>query len=118
MLIDMTEHGSYHPYGPLGLPFNAQSPQPHLVQIPYIYRGGRWQLVPKKDQSAAKPNKVSGAKLTSCGVELLKIVDVEPLPAFTDKLKKHFSRSGYQMVRSRLLVSSLAVSTAWSGNCA
>ena len=72
VLIDMTEHGllhsdysSNHPYGPLGLPFNARSPQAHLVQRPFIHQGARWQLIPKTDPKGAKPMKVSGAKLTS-----------------------------------------------------
>ena len=108
VLIDMTENGllhsdynSSHPYGPLGVPFDAQSPQAHLVQFPLIHQGNRWQLIPKTDRKAAKPIRVSGAKLTSCGVELLKIVDIEHLPDFTDKLAGHFSQSGYQMARSR-----------------
>lgn len=108
VLIDLTENGllhpdynSYHPYGPLGVPFNAQSPQAHLFQIPIIHQGGRWHLIPNTDTKAAKPIEVHGAKLTSCGVELLKIVDIDHLPDFTEKLARHFSKSGYQMVRSR-----------------
>ena len=110
VLIDLTENGLLHsdynsnyPYGPLGVPFDAQTPQAHLVQFPFIHQGQWWQLIPKTDPKAAKPIRVSGAKLTSCGVELLKIVDIEHLPDFTDKLAKHFSPSGYQMARSRKL---------------
>lgn len=106
VLIDLTEngllhsdYGSYHPYGPLGLPFD--SPEARLAQVPFIHQGTSWHLVPEKDPMEAKPIKVTGAKLTSCGVELLKIVDIEHLPEFTDKLTGHFSQSGYQMVRSR-----------------
>lgn len=108
VLIDLTENGllhseynSSHPYGPLGVPFDARSPQAHLAQMPFIHQGEEWQLIPKTDPKAAEPIWVFGAKLTSCGVELLKIVDIEPLPDFTDKLASHFSQSGYQMVRSR-----------------
>lgn len=55
--------------------------------------------------SQDKPNgseaKVSGAKLASCGVELLKIVDVGDWPEIADKSARHFSQPGCQMVRSR-----------------
>ena len=45
----------------------------------------------------ASPLNVAGAKLTSCDVELIKIVNIEPLPDFTAKLREHFSQAGYQM---------------------
>ena len=107
VLTDLTEngfvhsdYGSYHPYGPLGLPFDAQRPLQRVVQIPFTHQGATWVLIPKGDLDKAQPLKVQGAKLTSCGVELLKIVDIESLPDLTEKLVEHFSQSGYQMVRS------------------
>ena len=107
VLTDMTENGllhtdyrSYHPYGPLELHSNAQSLLPPNVQIPFVHQSAMWMLMPKENPQQAKPVRVSGAKMTSCGVELLKIVDIEPLPDFTAKLVGHFSQSGYQMVRS------------------
>ena len=108
VLIDMTEsgllhsdYGCQHPYGPLGLPFSAQSPQRHLVQIPFVHQSAKWQLIPKANPKEWKPLGVVGAKLTSCGVELLKIVDIEDLPNFTAKLSNHFEQSGYQMSRAQ-----------------
>lgn len=108
VLTDMTEnglihsdYGSRHPYGPLGLHADAQSRLPPNVQIPFVHQNAMWMLMPKANPEQAKPVQVTGAKMTSCGVELLKIVDIEPLPDFTDKLVGHFSQSGYQMVRSR-----------------
>ena len=107
VLTDLTEngfvhsdYGSYHPYGPLGLPFDAQRPLQSITQVPFTHQGVTWALIPKKNVDKAQSLRVKGAKLTSCGVELLKIVDVESLPDFTQKLVGHFSQSGYQMVRS------------------
>lgn len=107
VLTDLTENGfvhpdynSYHPYGPLGLPFDDHRPLQSMVQIPFTHQGATWVLIPKENVDKAQSLKVHGAKLTSCGVELLKIVDIESLPNFTKKLVEHFSRSGYQMVRS------------------
>lgn len=70
------------------------------VQMPFAHQGAMWELIPKADIEKATPVMVVGAMLTSCGVELLRIVDIEPLPEFTSKLKAHFSQSGCQMVRS------------------
>lgn len=92
-----TDYGSRHPYGPLGLPTDARQP---LLQIPFAHQGTMWMLIPKAGPEKANSVQVTGAKLTSCGVELLKIVDLEPLPDFTAKLAQHFSQSGFQMVQS------------------
>lgn len=107
VLTDMTEnglvhsdYGSQHPYGPLELHSGALSPLPPNFQVPFVHQSAMWKLTPKANPQQAKPVRVAGAKMTSCGVELLKIVDIEPLPDFTAKLVGHFSQSGYQMVRS------------------
>ncbi len=106
VLIDLTENGLVHPdyrcshpYGPFELPSGARQSYQPVPQIPFLHQGNMWVLIPKTDQKKPKPIKVEGAKLTSCCVELLKIVDMEPLPGFTDKLKAYFSQSEYQMVR-------------------
>lgn len=94
VLIDLTEnalvhsdYGCSHPYGP-----------PSSHQFPFFHQGKSWMLIPSENSSGAKPLKVVGAKFTSCGVELLKIVDVEPLPDFTSRLEKYFLNEGYRMV--------------------
>ena len=106
ILIDMTENGlihpdyrCYHPYGPLELASGEKPPLPFNVQIPFAHQGAMWVLIPTADVEKARSLKVPGAKLTSCGVELLKIVDIESLPNFTTKLVEHFSQSGYRMVQ-------------------
>ena len=106
VLTDLTENGllhtdysSYHSYGPLDMPADArQSLGP--IQIPFAHQDAMWMLIPKADTKKATSLRVTGARLTSCGVELLRIVDMEPLPEFTSNLVAHFSQSGYQMVRS------------------
>ena len=45
-----------------------------------------------------KSVRVSGAAFTAAGRELLKVVDIEPMPAFTERLKAHFAKSKYQMI--------------------
>ncbi len=101
VLIQLTEnglvhpdYGSYHHYGPLDLPLQVQQ----TYQIPFVHQEAMWVLEPNSEKNV--PVRVAGAKFTSCGVELLKIVDIDPLPIFTAKLVSHFSKSGYRMVRS------------------
>ena len=54
----------------------------------------------KSFQAALKVKsvRVSGAAFTAAGRELLKVVDIEPMPAFTERLKAHFAKSKYQMI--------------------
>ena len=109
VLLDLTENGlvhgdynSYHPYGPLGLESSSKQftqPMPSkVIQIPFFHQNTRRMLLHKNNQ--AQPINVTGAKFTSCGVELLNIVDIETLPNFTKRLEGHFSHLGYQMVQS------------------
>ena len=105
VLTDLTENGLVHSdynsrqsYGPLELPPAAQQHFPDGFQMPFAHQGTMWVLVPQ-GQKKAKPVGVDGAQFTSCGVELLKIVDIESLPDFTAKLVRHFAKSGYQMVQ-------------------
>lgn len=106
VLMDLTENGllhmdfgSYHPYGPLDPPSDARQ-RLGAFQIPFAHQDAMWALIPKADIKNATSLRVVGAQLTSCGVELLRIADIEPLPEFTSKLVAHFLQSGYQMVRT------------------
>ena len=106
-LTDLTEnglihpdYGSWHPYGPLDLGGQAHQPRRLNPQIPFVHQSSMWMLVPMDNSKEATQMKVAGAQFTSCGTELLRIVDVEPLPEFTEKLTAYFSKSGYNMIRS------------------
>ena len=108
VLTDLTENGllhpdynSYQPYGPLDLPGPVRQQLGPLTQIPFAHQDAMWTLVPKAGIEKAASCRVVGAQLTSCGVELLRIVDIEPLPNFTTKLVEYFSQLGYHMVRSQ-----------------
>lgn len=97
------DYGSRYPYGPLGLPSDAYQLLRLVTQIPFAHQGAMWMLVQKSDVEKTAPFRVTGAQLTSCGVELLQIVDIETLPDFTVKLVGYFAQSGYQMTSGELL---------------
>ena len=105
VLLDLTENGlvhpdynCYHEYVPIELPFDPTKAKRPISSIRIVHQNSMWDLIPKEEKGP-EPLRVTGAKLTTCGVELLRIVDVEPLPSFTMKLEAHFSQSGHRMVK-------------------
>ena len=50
------------------------------------------------DELGVKSVRVAGAAFTTAGRELPKVVDIERMPEFTERLKAHFAKSKYEMV--------------------
>ena len=98
------EYNSYMQYGPIHeritagvqLPPNVQIPP--NTQIPFRHQGKLWQLLGTSDATRVKSIRVVGAAFTTAGRELLEIVDIDPMPEFTTRLKDHFAKSNYEMV--------------------
>ena len=113
VLILLTENGLLHPdyscygtYGPIHdlISDEARSivspndlPPPN-AQMPFRHQGKMWQLLGTSDAMRVKSIRVEGAAFTTAGRELLKIVDIEPMPEFTTRLKDHFAKSNYEMM--------------------
>ena len=55
-------------------------------------------MVGYSDDLKVKSVRVEGAAFTTAGRELLRVVDIEPMPEFTERLKAHFAKSSYEMV--------------------
>ena len=71
---------------------------PPNTQLPFRHQGRRWVLVGASDALAVKSIHVAGAAFTTAGRELLKVVDIEPMPDFTTQLRADFAKSNYEMV--------------------
>lgn len=106
VLTLLTENGLLHPdyscwasYGPIhgAIPIPG-APMPPNTQPPFRHQGRRWGLVGASDELGMKPVRVAGATFTTAGRELLKVVDIELMPEFTEWLKAHFAKSKYEMV--------------------
>ena len=102
VLLNLTENGLLHSVYDSQCSYEGSpSPDPKYPYAPkeIIHQGVNWFVLPKSGQEVRAPLMVSGAMLTSCGIELLKIVDIEPLPEFTERLKKYLSEFGYEIAR-------------------
>lgn len=106
VLTQLTENGLLHPdyacrmpYGPLQIDgANPKVRIPPNMQVPFRHQGRRWVLLGESDALRAKAIGVIGAAFSTAGRELLEVVDIEPMPEFTARLKAHFANSNYEMV--------------------
>ena len=91
------DYACYMPYGPIHEP-NSGVQLPPNAQIPFRHQGRQWALLGASDALRVKSIHVIGAAFTTAGRELLKVVDIEPMPEFTARLKTHFAQKNYEMV--------------------
>lgn len=89
-----SEYSSSADYGPLSPPHPTDPNQ----QIPMVHQGGMWLLIPRSPERQGKPVGVTGAMFTRAGRELLTIVDIKEMKAFTQQLQQHFANKGYSMI--------------------
>ena len=90
------DYGSQMPYGPIH-EANAGQALPPNLQLPFQHQGRWWALVGTTAKTETKALRVEGAAFTVAGRELLSVVDLEPLPEFTERLKAHFVNKEYEM---------------------
>ena len=88
-----SEYSSSANYGPL-TPTHPTEPN---QQIPMVHQGSMWLLMPQAPDKQGVPVSVTGAMFTRVGRELLRIVDIEQTPSFTEQLQHHFAGLGYAM---------------------
>lgn len=91
------DYSCWMPYGPIH-DANPGMRIPLHTQLPFRHQSRRWVLIGASDALGVKSVRVAGAALTAAGRELLKVVDIELMPEFTERLKAHFVKSKYEMV--------------------
>ena len=89
-----SEYSSSADYGPLSPPHPTDPNQ----QIPMVHQGRMWLLIPRLPDRQGLPVGVTGAMFTRAGKELLSIVDIEQMTAFTEQLQQQFASEEYSMV--------------------
>ena len=66
--------------------------------LPFEHQGKYWSLLPLSEQENDLELKLSGVVLSRVGRELFRIVDQDPMPEYTEDLKKYFANQKLQMV--------------------
>ena len=68
------------------------------ASLPFEHQGKYWTLLPLSEQENDLELKLSGVVLSRVGRELFRIVDQDPMPEYTEDLKKFFAGQKLQMV--------------------
>ena len=68
------------------------------VLLPFRHQGKYWILLPTSERDNNPEFKLSGVMLSRVGRELFHIVDQDPMPEYTEDLKKFFAGQKLQMV--------------------
>lgn len=70
------------------------------ITLPFQYQGKHWFLVPSQDRDNNPEFKLAGVVLSHVGRELFHIVDQDPMPEYTEDLKKFFAAQKLHMVEA------------------
>ena len=81
----ISDYNSWHDYNLCIL--NSGIP----ITLPFQYQGKHWLLLPSQDRDNKPEFKLSGVALSHVGQELFHIVDQDPMPEYTEDLKKFFA---------------------------
>lgn len=71
-----------------------------FVTLPFQYQEKYWILISSPDREKSEEFRLSGVALSRVGRELFRIVDQDPIPEYTEDLKKFFIGQKLQMVES------------------
>ena len=72
--------------------------QNHRVLAPFQYQEQYWGLQPSLETEQSEEFRLSGVALSRVGRELFRIVDHEPVPEYTEDLKKFFEKQNLRMI--------------------
>lgn len=68
------------------------------VPLPFQHQGKDWILFPTSERDNNSEFRLSGVMLSRIGCELFRIVDQDPMPDYTEDLKKYFASQKLQML--------------------
>lgn len=74
--------------------------QDNPIILPFQYQGKYWVLSPLPEQENKPELMISGVALSRVGSELFHIVDQDPMPEYTEDLKKFFLGQKLQMAET------------------
>ena len=68
------------------------------VSMAFRFQGRSWILVPTEQQPGVQSIALHGIILTKAGMELAKVVDLVPMPEYSEAIANFFVRNGFRMV--------------------
>ena len=68
------------------------------MPLPFQHQGKYWILSPTPERDNIPEFRLSGVMLSRVGRELFRIIDQDPMPEYTEDLKKYFAGQKLRMV--------------------
>ena len=99
----LNEHGlvisDYNSWREFRTSLPVQATGKHTVFLPFGFQGKHWILMPKSNGKTGKNLRIHGVALTRSGMELSRIVEIEPVEEFSKALSQYLEKEGYRMVK-------------------
>ena len=92
----ISDYNSWFDYK-LSIGIFVENPR-HILRIPFNFQGRFWVLVSEIQGEREKFHKLSGVAMTMSGIELSKIIELEPMTQYAQDLIKYFQNNKLQMV--------------------
>lgn len=68
------------------------------VGAPFVFQSKHWILAPQESREPGQTYQLTGVALSTSGLELARIVELESMEAFTEELKAYFLKDKLQML--------------------
>ena len=72
--------------------------QNNPILLPFQHQGKYWILLPTPERDHTPEFRLWGVMLSRVGRELFHIVDQDPMPEYTEDLKKFFAKQNLNMI--------------------
>ena len=69
-----------------------------VVDVPLTYQGTQWALQPTDENRTVGALECGGVAMTSAGKELMRVIEIEPVPAYDEALNRYFESRGVRMM--------------------
>ena len=99
----LNEHGlvisDYNSWREYKTTLPVQATGKHTVFLPFGFQGKHWILMPASSGKTGKNLRIHGVALTRSGMELSRIVEIEPLEEFSKALSRYLEKEGFRKVK-------------------
>ena len=93
----IADYNSWGDFRPSVVTRRVESGKPMV--LPFHHQDRKWVLLPDAPQDSTNELRISGVALSHVGKELSMIVEQEPVPKYTERLKKFFLQKKLKLVQ-------------------